>query len=67
MSASLHVHHLNCAHITTMKLGGRVLACHVMVVETPDSVWSWSTPGWARFASTRSACDCAGLRRAAGG
>lgn len=37
MSSALHVHHLNCAHVTTMKLGGKVLACHVMVVETPDS------------------------------
>ena len=35
--SALHVHHLNCAHVTTMKLDGLVLACHVMVVETPDS------------------------------
>ncbi|MFT3873977.1 MAG: MBL fold metallo-hydrolase [Nocardioides sp.] len=35
--SNLHVHHLNCAHVTTMKLGGAVLACHVLVVETPDS------------------------------
>lgn len=37
MGASLRVHHLNCAHITTMKLGGSHLACHVLLVETPGS------------------------------
>ena len=37
MSGSLRVHHLNCAHVTTMKLGGSHLACHVLLVETPDS------------------------------
>lgn len=35
--SALRVHHLNCAHVTTMNLGGRVLACHVLVVETQDS------------------------------
>lgn len=35
--SALRVHHLNCAHVTTMKLGGRVLACHVLVIETPDN------------------------------
>lgn len=34
---SLKVHHLNCAHITGMKLGGKSLACHVVLVETPSS------------------------------
>lgn len=37
MSSQLRVHHLNCAHITTMKLGGAHLACHVLVVETRAS------------------------------
>lgn len=37
MTGSLRVHHLNCAHITAMKLGGQSLACHVMLVETPES------------------------------
>ncbi len=37
MSGPLKVHHLNCAHITTMKLGGQHLACHVLLVETPGS------------------------------
>ncbi|MFN8197165.1 MAG: MBL fold metallo-hydrolase [Nakamurella multipartita] len=37
MTGSLRVHHLNCAHITAMKLGGQSLACHVMLVETPSS------------------------------
>lgn len=37
MTGSLRVHHLNCAHITTMKLAGSPLACHVLVVETPSS------------------------------
>jgi glyoxylase-like metal-dependent hydrolase (beta-lactamase superfamily II) len=32
---TLKVHHLNCAHITRMKLGGQPLACHVVLVETP--------------------------------
>lgn len=35
MTGPLHVHHLNCAHITRMSLGGRPLACHVLLVETP--------------------------------
>jgi glyoxylase-like metal-dependent hydrolase (beta-lactamase superfamily II) len=35
MSSALRVHHLNCAHITTMALGGQPLACHVLLVETP--------------------------------
>ncbi|MGE3288390.1 MAG: MBL fold metallo-hydrolase [Pseudonocardia sp.] len=37
MSSDLRVHHLNCAHITTMRLGGSPLACHVLLVETPAS------------------------------
>lgn len=37
MSSQLRVHHLNCAHVTTMKLGGQHLACHVLLVETPES------------------------------
>ncbi len=37
MTTPLRVHHLNCAHITTMKLSGAPLACHVMLVETPSS------------------------------
>lgn len=37
MPGPLKVHHLNCAHITTMKLGGQHLACHVLLVETPRS------------------------------
>ncbi len=37
MTGNLRVHHLNCAHITAMKLGGQHLACHVLLVETPSS------------------------------
>lgn len=37
MSSALRVHHLNCAHITAMKLDGAPLACHVLLVETPNS------------------------------
>ena len=37
MSSGLSVHHLNCAHITTMRLSGAPLACHVLLVETPGS------------------------------
>ena len=37
MTSPLRAHHLNCAHITAMKLGGQTLACHVLLVETPDS------------------------------
>jgi glyoxylase-like metal-dependent hydrolase (beta-lactamase superfamily II) len=35
--AGLRVHHLNCAHIQRMTLGGLPLACHVLLVETPAS------------------------------
>jgi glyoxylase-like metal-dependent hydrolase (beta-lactamase superfamily II) len=31
----LQVHHLNCAHITAMSIGGQPLACHVLLIETP--------------------------------
>jgi glyoxylase-like metal-dependent hydrolase (beta-lactamase superfamily II) len=34
---TLKVHHLNCAHVTRMKLGGQPLACHVVLVETPKN------------------------------
>ncbi len=37
MPGPLKVHHLNCAHITTMKLSGKHLACHVLLAETPDT------------------------------
>ena len=37
MSHRLRVHHLNCAHITGMRLGGAPLACHVLLIETPAS------------------------------
>jgi glyoxylase-like metal-dependent hydrolase (beta-lactamase superfamily II) len=33
----IRVHHLNCAHIGGMSLGGLPLACHVLLVETPAS------------------------------
>jgi glyoxylase-like metal-dependent hydrolase (beta-lactamase superfamily II) len=33
--SELRVHHLNCAHITAMRMGGLPLACHVLLVETP--------------------------------
>lgn len=32
----LRVHHLNCAHITAMSIGGQPLACHVLLIETPS-------------------------------
>ena len=35
--SNLRVHHLNCAHIRAMRLGGMPLACHVLLVETPSS------------------------------
>jgi glyoxylase-like metal-dependent hydrolase (beta-lactamase superfamily II) len=37
MNNGLRVHHLDCAHITTMRLGGQPLTCHVLLVETPSS------------------------------
>jgi glyoxylase-like metal-dependent hydrolase (beta-lactamase superfamily II) len=37
MSSGLRVHHLDCAHVTTMHLGGQPLTCHVLLVETPSS------------------------------
>ena len=33
----IRVHHLNCAHIRGMSLGGLPLACHVLLIETPAS------------------------------
>src|SRR5215831_21106815 len=33
----IRVHHLNCAHLRRMSLGGLPLACHVLLVETPAS------------------------------
>src|SRR2546430_17446070 len=35
--ADIRVHHLNCAHIRSIVLGGLPLACHVLLVETPAS------------------------------
>jgi glyoxylase-like metal-dependent hydrolase (beta-lactamase superfamily II) len=35
MTGPLRVHHLNCAHLTALRLGGVALACHVLLVETP--------------------------------
>jgi glyoxylase-like metal-dependent hydrolase (beta-lactamase superfamily II) len=35
--ADIRVHHLNCAHIRRIALGGLPLACHVLLVETPAS------------------------------
>ncbi|MFT3809669.1 MAG: MBL fold metallo-hydrolase [Micropepsaceae bacterium] len=37
MGASLKVHHLNCACIQGLSIGGRKLACHCMLIETPAS------------------------------
>ena len=34
MNGIAGVHHLNCAHVTRMHLGGKPLACHVMLLET---------------------------------
>jgi glyoxylase-like metal-dependent hydrolase (beta-lactamase superfamily II)/uncharacterized protein YndB with AHSA1/START domain len=33
----IRVHHLNCAHLRRLSLGGLPLACHVLLVETPAS------------------------------
>lgn len=33
--SELRVHHLNCAHIRAMSMGGQPLACHVLLIETP--------------------------------
>ena len=35
--ADIRIHHLNCAHIQSIALGGLPLACHVLLVETPAS------------------------------
>src|SRR2546423_6239878 len=35
--ADIRIHHLNCAHIRSIMLGGLPLACHVLLVETPAS------------------------------
>ena len=35
--ADIRVHHLNCAHIQRMVVGGLPLACHVLLAETPAS------------------------------
>ena len=35
--ADIRIHHLNCAHIRSIVLGGLPLACHVLLVETPAS------------------------------
>ena len=35
--ADIRIHHLNCAHIQRIVLGGLPLACHVLLVETPTS------------------------------
>lgn len=35
--AEIKVHHLKCACIQGLRLGGRHLACHVLLVETPSS------------------------------
>ncbi len=34
--SALKVHHLDCAHITAMSIGGRPLVCHVLLIETPS-------------------------------
>ena len=34
MNGIAGVHHLNCAHVIRMHLGGKPLACHVMLLET---------------------------------
>ncbi|MFC7753462.1 MBL fold metallo-hydrolase [Tsukamurella soli] len=34
--SDLRVHHLNCAHVTAMSIGGLPLACHVLLIETPS-------------------------------
>jgi glyoxylase-like metal-dependent hydrolase (beta-lactamase superfamily II) len=35
--SEIRVHHLSCAHLLGMRLGGTPLACHVLLVETPAS------------------------------
>ena len=35
--ADIRIHHLNCAHIRSIVLGGLPLACHVLLAETPTS------------------------------
>jgi len=37
MTTLLRVHHLNCACIQGLSIHGRHLACHCLLVETPDS------------------------------
>lgn len=37
MSAALKVHHLDCACIQRLRLHGRQLACHCLLIETPSS------------------------------
>ena len=47
--ARLRVHHLNCACIQRLDIGGKQLGCHVLLVETPASglvrAWArWTMP-----------------------
>jgi glyoxylase-like metal-dependent hydrolase (beta-lactamase superfamily II) len=35
MAGTVHVHHLDCAHFTRNRIGGRPLACHVLLLELP--------------------------------
>lgn len=37
MSSGLRVHHLDCACIQGLSIGGRHLACHCLLIETPHS------------------------------
>jgi glyoxylase-like metal-dependent hydrolase (beta-lactamase superfamily II) len=36
-AGGLRVHHLNCACIQRLRIGGRQLGCHVLAVETPSN------------------------------
>ena len=54
MSEVTRVHHLNCAHLTRMQLGGKPLACHVVLLEPPRTVWSWWTAVWAQLTTPTS-------------
>ncbi len=35
--SDLRVHHLSCAHLQRLSMGGRPFVCHVLLIETPAS------------------------------
>jgi hypothetical protein len=56
----IRVHHLNCAHLRRLSLGGLPLACRVLLVETPAS-------GLVLVDSGLGTADYAGIAPGSGG